>query len=472
MCALLDNGAVKCWGFGGNGQLGTGSPATRGDGPNEMGANLPAVDLGPGRTATAVTAGTFHTCALLDDATVKCWGSGANGRLGDGDTDTRGDGPGEMGTNLPTVDLGPGRTATAVTAGEGHTCALLDDGAVKCWGNGVFGALGYGDDNDRGDGPGEMGANLPAVDLGAGRTATAVTAGSAHTCALLDNGTVKCWGEGGSGELGIGTEDDRGDGPGEMGANLPPVDLSRLVGRARVGVTITADRASVVAGSTIRYTVSVRNTGSIPLTGVTIDAAIDTCDRRFVSLRPQATTTYTCTTTTTAGDVPDVTNLALVTTTQQAFTLSPTVRTRVSPRVIRADGLIRAGSGAFAGGNTYNSTGAGQTATATTARTPVRFTWRIQNDGNANDRFRLRGTAGTNRFTVTYRRGGTNITAAVRAGTFTTPRLAPGASTDVTVTVTPTRRARAGDTLTTTLTARSAASSTVTDTVRATTTRR
>jgi uncharacterized membrane protein len=192
-----------------------------------------------------------------------------------------------------------------------------------------------------------------------------------------------------------------------------------------------------------------------------------------VSLRPQTTTTYTCTTTTTAGDVPAITNLALVTTTQQAIPLSPAERTRVDARAIQADGMIRAGSGAFAGENTYNTTGASQTATAsTTARTPVRYTWRIQNDGNIIERFRLRGTAGTNRFTVAYRRGTTNITAAVVAGTFTTPRLAPGVTTDITVTVTPTKRARSGDTITTNLTARSAATSSATDIVRAVTTRR
>ncbi len=105
-------------------------------------------------------------------------------------------------------------------------------------------------------------------------------------------------------------------------------------------------------------------------------------------------------------------------------------------------------------------------------RKAVRFTWRIQNDGNANGRFVLRGTKGTSAFAVTYKRGKANITAAVRAGTFTTPNLAPGKRTDITVTVTPTKKARTGNVVTATLTRRSAASSNVTHTVRATTTRR
>ena len=97
---------------------------------------------------------------------MKCWGQGQNGQLGYGDTQNRGDGAGEMGDNLPSVDLGSGRSAKFIAAGESHTCAILDDGSAKCWGNGDFGRLGYGDTQYRGDGPGEMGDNLRVVDLG------------------------------------------------------------------------------------------------------------------------------------------------------------------------------------------------------------------------------------------------------------------------------------------------------------------
>ena len=75
-----------------------------------------------------------HTCALLDDRTVKCWGYNASGQLGQGDAADRGDSPGELGDNLAAVDLGTGRTATAIAAGGYHTCAILDDASVKCWG--------------------------------------------------------------------------------------------------------------------------------------------------------------------------------------------------------------------------------------------------------------------------------------------------------------------------------------------------
>jgi alpha-tubulin suppressor-like RCC1 family protein len=71
-----------------------------------------------------------------------------------------------MGDALPVVKLGTGRTAKTVLAGGGHTCALLDNGALNCWGHNFYGELGLGDTQHRGDGPGEMGDALPVVDLG------------------------------------------------------------------------------------------------------------------------------------------------------------------------------------------------------------------------------------------------------------------------------------------------------------------
>src|SRR5436190_12467161 len=116
-----------------------------------MGNALPAVQLGTGRTATAIATGTDHTCALLDDGTVKCWGANLDGELGLGDKVTRGDGPGEMGDALPAVALGAGRTARAIATGQNHTCALLDDGSVKCWGSNGRGQLGIGSLQNKGD---------------------------------------------------------------------------------------------------------------------------------------------------------------------------------------------------------------------------------------------------------------------------------------------------------------------------------
>jgi len=229
-CALLDDGSVKCWGQNDVGQLGIGNPANRGDEPGEMGDDLPAVDLGTGRSAQSLAAGYQHTCALLDDDSVKCWGENGDGQLGLGDMEHRGDEPNEMGDALPTVNLGSGRTPVALTGGAYHTCALFDDDSIKCWGRNDGGQLGLGDNDNRGVGPGQMGDSLPTVDLGPGRTARVVSAGGGHTCALINNYSVTCWGDGSWGRLGHGDMEDLGDEAGEMGDFLPAVELGPFLG--------------------------------------------------------------------------------------------------------------------------------------------------------------------------------------------------------------------------------------------------
>ena len=224
-CVILDDDSVKCWGYNSNGQLGLGDKNDRGDGPNEMGDMLPKVDLGAGHTAKALSTGNTHTCVILDDNGVKCWGYNEQGQLGLGDMNNRGAAPNEMGDVLAKVDLGQGHTAKALSAGYLYTCAILDDNSVKCWGNNELGALGLGDKNDRGDGPNEMGDMLLKVDLGAGHTATALSAGTAHTCAILDDNSVKCWGNNELGALGLGDTNSRGDTQNEMGDMLPKVDV-------------------------------------------------------------------------------------------------------------------------------------------------------------------------------------------------------------------------------------------------------
>lgn len=233
-CARLVDGRVKCWGINVYGQLGVGDTSTRGDAPNEMGDNLPVVQLGSGRSAVQIVAGRDHVCARLDNLQIKCWGKGSVLGLGSSG-ENRGDAANEMGDNLPAVDLGAGRIALELVAGGNHTCARLDNGRVKCWGDGI--ALGLGDPNFRGDTAGEMGDNLPTLDLGANRTAVALYAGEAHTCAKLDNAEVKCWGFNGSGQLGLGDTNPRGNAPNQMGANLPPLDLGtgRSVARMALG---------------------------------------------------------------------------------------------------------------------------------------------------------------------------------------------------------------------------------------------
>jgi hypothetical protein len=132
-----------------------------------MGDDLPSVDLGSERSAKSIAAGGYHTCALLYDGSVKCWGGNNYGQLGIGNKFIGyGKSADYMGDDLPAIDLGSGRSAKSIAAGGYHTCAQLDDGSVKCWGGNNYGQLGLGNTQNRGDGAGEMGDNLTAVDLG------------------------------------------------------------------------------------------------------------------------------------------------------------------------------------------------------------------------------------------------------------------------------------------------------------------
>eukprot|EP00959_Pyramimonas_sp_CCMP1952_P389458 8160811-Pyramimonas_sp.AAC.1 len=237
---MLDNGQTQCWGLNTHGQLGLGDTVTRGMVAGEMGFALPYVDVGAGRIVLALVAGVAHTCAVLDNARAKCWGLNNNGQLGLGDTDSRGDAPGEMGDALPYVDVGAGRTVVALTAGVAHTCAVLDNARIKCWGLNSYGQLGLGDDNDRGDAAGEMGDALPYVELGAGRTVVALAAGRVHTCAVLDNARAKCWGSNAHGRLGTGDTAHRGRAIRDMGDALPYAD----VGAGRTVVALVTGAAA------------------------------------------------------------------------------------------------------------------------------------------------------------------------------------------------------------------------------------
>ncbi|MBN2361677.1 MAG: hypothetical protein JXR83_19650 [Deltaproteobacteria bacterium] len=221
-CAVIVDGRVKCWGGNASGQLGLDDTRGRGDEPGEMGILLPPVDLGFFAEANEVVVGSDFSCALLPNGDVRCWGANDRGQLGLGDTAARSGPGGDQG--VP-VDLDQSAAIKVVVAGDRHACALFSNGGVRCWGDNAFGQLGLGDTGNRGDGPDEMGDHLPPISLGSGRTASAIAAGAFHTCALLDDGALKCWGRNDSGQLGLGDTDNRGDGPDEMGDRLPAIAL-------------------------------------------------------------------------------------------------------------------------------------------------------------------------------------------------------------------------------------------------------
>ncbi len=218
-CALLDNDLVKCWGHNGSGQLGIGGTAHRGDGANEMGDLLPAINLGTDLIATKIYAFGYMTCAILNDGSAKCFGKNASGQLGQDDIVNRGTSAAQMGDSLLPINLGAGRTAVKMSGGLDFTCALLDNATLKCFGNNKFGQLGYGNTLAKGKVAGDMAA-LATVGLGAGRTVVDIGMGYSHSCAILDNGTQKCWGRNQKGQLGVADAASRGDDAGEMGDNL------------------------------------------------------------------------------------------------------------------------------------------------------------------------------------------------------------------------------------------------------------
>jgi alpha-tubulin suppressor-like RCC1 family protein len=214
-CAVLNDGKLKCWGNGSYLGIGSTSGSTR----------IPMeVDLGSGRTAKSVSIGKGFACVILDDDTLKCWGANTYGQLGVGDTTTR-DAP------AGPVNLGSGRTAKAVVCGESNTCAILDDGSIKCWG--ALQKSGYWSYCAGCSSSGTITTpRSDAIDLG-GRTAKVMARGKFHTCAILDDDTLKCWGWNSEGLLGYGyTNDNVGYKPGEVSAmSLGAVPTSVAIGR-------------------------------------------------------------------------------------------------------------------------------------------------------------------------------------------------------------------------------------------------
>ena len=120
-------------------------------------------------------------------------------------------------TGFTTSSSASSNSNSVIAAGLEHSCAILDNSSVKCWGEGK--QLGIDSPANKGDDPGEMAA-LPSINLGTGRTATAIAAGYYHSCAILDNSSVKCWGYNDKGQLGIDNSDNTGNAAGEMNSLL------------------------------------------------------------------------------------------------------------------------------------------------------------------------------------------------------------------------------------------------------------
>lgn len=204
-CVLTAGGGVKCWGIGlavGDG----GDPTTKHSTPVDVSGLTSGV--------TAISAGSTHTCALTDTGGVMCWGGNSTGQLGD-DTTT------ERLTPVSVTGLSSG--VSAIGLGNAHSCAVTNDGGVKCWGANYSRQLGDGTTTD---------SHVPVAVQGLTGDMTAVTGGGGQpyspiwgryrpggrTCALSTSGTVWCWGDPSWGQMG----------DGGVSGGFPPVSVSSL----------------------------------------------------------------------------------------------------------------------------------------------------------------------------------------------------------------------------------------------------
>ncbi len=232
-CVIIDGGTLRCWGANEGGQLGYGSAV-----PDlVVGDDETVVDIGDvpvGGRVVQVDGARLWTCALLDTGRVRCWGINAErwdretGEFGQsygigygpahgftspvGDDET----PAEVG-DLPL----PGRAVKIALSGY-HACALMEDGAVRCWGFNGYGALGHGRGGHQHIGDDETAANT--VPLRFPGTVADIGTGYFHSCALLDTGEVYCWGLRDRGPLGYGNASRIGDD--EPAAAAGPVPLA------------------------------------------------------------------------------------------------------------------------------------------------------------------------------------------------------------------------------------------------------
>lgn len=201
-CALLSDGAIQCWGNNISGQLGNGTTNI---------SSTPVGVTGLTTAAAAISAGGFHTCGLLFDRIIQCWGSNQSGQLGNG-TKTN--------SSVP-VNVSGINSATAVSGGQKHSCALLSVGTVRCWGLNLQGQLGNGITTD----------STMSVEVAGIRTAIAISAGGGHTCALLSEGSIRCWGDNDIGQLGDGTTTDSAT---PVEAKIAPPNLGGSLFRYRL----------------------------------------------------------------------------------------------------------------------------------------------------------------------------------------------------------------------------------------------
>ena len=176
VCLLLQDGAAHCWGWGGQGQLGTG---------DTFDYNVPVAVSG-GLAFEQISAGSAHTCGLTENGTAYCWGGNAVGALGD---------PAAVSRSKVPIRVTGGLRFRGISAGTGYTCGVTTEDIGYCWGSGLDGELGNGVKQDE----------FVPVPVAGSLRFTRISTSLFHTCGLTTAGEAYCWGDNLFGKLGNGT---------------------------------------------------------------------------------------------------------------------------------------------------------------------------------------------------------------------------------------------------------------------------
>lgn len=253
-CAHTAAFDIRCWGRNNSGQLGGGTIG---------GESATPVVVAGVRDVYTMALGSEHACALIEDGSIRCWGRNREGQLGNGGT-----------TNSATAVTvqGLGGRAIAIAAGFYHTCAVLESGSVRCWGNNEYGELGNGTTTAFGV------ANPTPVSVSGITDAIAITAGRYFTCAMSANGTVRCWGDARDGQLANGAT---------AGRVTTPFTVPGLPAPAIAVEANAQNPCAVLANGSVYCWGRMFNTSRttpVAVAGHTIETRLDMVEYRHVSL--------------------------------------------------------------------------------------------------------------------------------------------------------------------------------------------
>jgi len=329
-CARTSIDAARCWGRNDFGQLGNAS----------LFDSVSPVDAsGLGSGVSGITAGRYHSCALLGSGGVKCWGWNIGGQLGNGTTTT---------STVPIDVIALGGPVTSVRAGGGHTCALTSPGGVKCWGFNTSGELGDGTSGNSRSTPVDVLVSLGGAPLAgiAAIAAGGAISPSGFTCALTVFSGVKCWGDNFFGQLGDGTTTNRAS----------PVDVFTMPSKPTATPTRTSTptntptNTSTPTDTPTRTSTNTSTPTNTPTeTSTPTNTATDTPTNTSTSTNtPTRTSTPTDTPTRTSTPTDTPTRTATPTATQTAAaapqestpTATPNPKIEATPTPVSLDKLL------------------------------------------------------------------------------------------------------------------------------------